>query len=146
MKIRALEPDDQAAWRLLWRGYLTFYEADIPDEITALTWSRLLDPAEPMHAAVAVDEDDTPIGVVHWLTHCSTWARNSYAYLEDLFVAPAIRGGGVGRALIEHVYAAAEAQGCAQVYWLTHETNETAMKLYDRIATKTGFRHYAKGF
>ncbi|HEY2661296.1 MAG TPA: GNAT family N-acetyltransferase [Caulobacteraceae bacterium] len=144
VRIRPLAAADHADWLLLWQGYLTFYAADIPGDITALTWSRLLDPAEPMHAAVAVDADNAPIGFVHWLTHRSTWARNSYAYLEDLFVAPAIRGGGVGQALTEHVYAAAEVEGCAQVYWLTHETNETAMKLYDRVATKTGFRHYAK--
>ena len=147
VQIRPLVPEDREAWLALWRGYLTFYEADIPDDITALTWSRLLDPAEPMHAAVAAATPEAPpIGFVHWLTHRSTWARTSYAYLEDLFVDPALRGTGAGRALIEHVYAAAQAAGCPQVYWLTHETNRTAMALYDKVAVKTGFRHYAKGF
>ena len=142
--IRPLEPADHAAWLKLWDGYLTFYRADIPDEVTALTWSRLLDPAEPMHAAVAVGLDGAPAGLVHWTTHRSTWARTSYAYLEDLFVSPDLRGGGAGRALIEHVYAWAAEAGCAQVYWLTHETNTTARQLYDRIAERTGFLHYAK--
>ncbi len=143
--IRPLRPDDHAAWLDLWRGYLTFYTADVPDAVTALTWSRLLDPAEPVHGAVAASaKGGAPIGFVHWLTHRSTWARTSYAYLEDLFVTPTVRGGGAGRALIEHVYAAAEAAGCAQVYWLTHETNTSARALYDRIATRTGFLHYAK--
>ncbi len=144
IQIRPLSADDHAAWRRLWQGYLTFYEADIPDDITTLTWSRLLDPAEPMHAAVAVASDDGPVGLVHWITHRSTWSRSAYAYLEDLFVDPALRGGGVGRALIEHVYAAAKAEDCSQVYWLTHETNRAAMALYDRVAIRTGFGQYAK--
>jgi len=143
--VRPLEPADHPAWLELWRGYLTFYQADIPHEVTALTWARFLDPAEPIHAAVAIpSESAPPIGLVHWLTHRSTWARTSYAYLEDLFVAPGVRGGGVGRALIEHVYAEAKAQDCTQVYWLTHQTNTTAQALYDRIATRTGFIHFAK--
>ena len=142
--VRPLATGDHEQWLELWRGYLTFYKAEVADEITALTWSRLLDPTEPVHGLAAIDEAGRLVGFVHWLTHRSTWARTSYAYLEDLFVAPTVRGGGVGRALIERVYAAAKAEGCAQVYWLTHETNAAAMALYDRIATRTGFVHYAK--
>ena len=142
--IRPLAAGDHDAWLELWRGYLTFYKADIADDVTALTWSRLLDPAEPMHAAVATDEAGRLVGFVHWLTHRSSWARTAYAYLEDLFVAPGARAGGAGRALIEHVYTEAKAAGCPQVYWLTHETNTTARALYDRIAQRTGFLHYAK--
>lgn len=143
--VRPLEAADQAAWRDLWAGYITFYEADVPEAVSALTWERLFDPAEPLHGAVATLEGDpTPIGLVHWLTHRSTWSATTYAYLEDLFVSPTVRGGGVGRALIEHVYDWARGQNCTQVYWLTHQTNTTAMALYDRIATRTGFVHYAK--
>lgn len=76
------------------------------------------------------------------VTHPSTWATTDYCYLEDLFVAPGVRGGGVGRALIAHVRAWAEQQGAAKVYWLTAETNTTARGLYDRLATRSGMIHY----
>ena len=141
--VRPLEPGDHDAWDPLWRGYLTFYETVIPDEVRAVTWRRLLDPAEPMKGAVAL-RDGIAVGIVHHIRHRSCWTVGDYVYLQDLFVAQSERGGGVGRALIEHVYAAARAAGCARVHWLTHETNRTAMKLYDRIADRSGFVQYRK--
>ena len=75
----------------------------------------------------------------------ATWTTTDYCYLEDLFVAPSARGGGVGRALIEHVHAWAAEHGSAKVYWLTAESNTTARALYDRVATRTGMIHYQVG-
>ena len=141
--IRPLAQADQAAWWPLWRGYLAFYEAAIPDDVGAITWGRLLDPAEAMGGALAWD-GARAVGLVHHIRHRSCWTVGDYLYLQDLFVAEGTRGGGVGRALIEHVYAAAEAQGCSRVHWLTHETNTDAMKLYDRIADRSGFVQYRK--
>ncbi len=48
----------------------------------------------------------------------------------------------MGRALIEYVYAQAEAMGCGRVYWLTHQTNAQAMRLYDTLAERSGFVQY----
>jgi GNAT superfamily N-acetyltransferase len=84
------------------------------------------------------------VGLVHHIRHRSCWTAGDYCYLQDLFVAPAARHAGVGRKLIEHVYALAAREGCARVYWLTHETNSVAMLLYDRIAKRTGFIQYRK--
>lgn len=95
-----------------------------------------------MHGAIARDDDGTAVGIVHWLTHPATWTTTDYCYLEDLFVAPDVRGGGVGRALIAHVRAWAEKNGSAKVYWLTAESNSTARALYDRVASRTGMIHY----
>jgi GNAT superfamily N-acetyltransferase len=139
--IRALTPADHAAWLPLWRAYQVFYKVDLPDAATTALWSRLLDPAEPVHGALAWD-GDTAVGLAQWLTHRSTWSVADLCYLNDLFVIPNLRGGGVGRRLIEYVYVWAEAAGCARVYWLTHDTNVTARALYDRVATRTGFIHY----
>ncbi len=83
-----------------------------------------------------------PIGFVNWLTHPSTWSHGPYCYLEDLFVHPDARGAGTGAALIEHVRSWAEQSGCDKVYWLTQKGNDTARKLYDRVADDTGFVHY----
>ena len=144
-EIRPLAPADRDAWLPLWRGYIEFYESEVPDEQTALTWNRLLDPQFPIHGAVATDDDGRTIGFVHWLTHAATWSAAPYVYLEDLFVAPDTRGTGAGRALIAHVTEWAREHGAAKVYWLTQETNTTARALYDRVATHTGFVHYEIG-
>lgn len=141
-EIRALTPADRDAWLPLWRSYIEFYESEVADEQTALTWNRLLDPQFALHGAVATDASARPIGFVHWLTHPATWSAAPYCYLEDLFVAPDARGSGAGRALIAHVSDWARENGCAKVYWLTQETNATARALYDRVATHTGFVHY----
>jgi GNAT superfamily N-acetyltransferase len=143
--IRPLAPADRDAWLPLWRGYLAFYESELSDEQTALTWHRLLDPQFPIHGALATDDAGGAVGFVHWLTHAATWSAGPYCYLEDLFVRPDTRGTGAGRALIAHVTDWAREQGAAKVYWLTQESNATARGLYDRVATSTGFVHYEIG-
>ena len=141
--IYALRPQDHSAWLPLWRGYQSFYEVDIPSEVSALTWARLLDPDEPVAGALAWS-GSAAVGLVHHIRHRSCWTAGDYCYLQDLFVSPAFRGLGIGRKLIEHVYAEASRQGCSRVYWLTHETNATAMRLYDRVAERSGFVQYRK--
>jgi GNAT superfamily N-acetyltransferase len=131
--ISALRKNDHDAWMPLWRGYQAFYETDIAAAVSAVTWARLLDPSEPMDGALAW-RGSTAIGLVHYIEHRSCWTSGNYCYLQDLFVAPDLRGGGVGRALIEHVYEKARERGCSRVYWLTHQTNTDAMKLYGRVA------------
>jgi GNAT superfamily N-acetyltransferase len=139
--IRAIETGDREAWTELWKAYLAFYETVLPDDVYASTWSRLLDPDEPTWGALAL-QDGVPVGLVHWLYHRSNWSIVDSCYLQDLFVAPTGRGSGHGRALIEHVAADATALGCSRIYWTTHETNKTAMQLYDRLASQSGFVQY----
>ncbi len=139
--VRALTQADHDAWLPLWRAYQVFYQSDIPAETSRVSFARMLDPAEPVFGALA-EVDGRPVGLAHWLTHRTTWSVADFCYLNDLFVEPELRGKGVGRALIEHVYAHAAASGCAQVYWLTHQTNTTAQRLYDSIADRTGFIHF----
>ena len=143
MKIRMAHEDDFAQWVTLWKGYQVFYKTNIAEATTDTTWSRFLDPAEPMYCAVA-EVDGKLIGMVHYIFHRSCWTEGDYVYLQDLFAAPELRGKGVGRALIEHVYAVAKAQGGSRVWWLTHETNSDAMHLYDKMADKSGFIQYRK--
>ncbi len=143
LTLRNLTPEDHHLWLPLWRGYQQFYQAEIPEETTRTTWARILDPREPVLGAMAF-AGDRAVGMVHWLYHRSCWSVGNNCYLQDLFVIPDHRGSGIGRQLIEHVFAAARNVGCAKVYWLTHETNAKAMLLYDRIAQRTGFIHYEK--
>ena len=143
MKIRLAQKQDYPQWLPLWKGYQAFYKISIAEPVTQTTLARFMDPAEPMHCAVA-ELDGLLVGVVHYIMHRSCWTEGDYIYLQDLFTAPDVRGKGIGRALIEHVYAAAKAQGCSRVHWLTHESNTDAMKLYDNIAEKSGFIQYRK--
>jgi GNAT superfamily N-acetyltransferase len=135
--------DDFAQWVTLWKGYQVFYKTNIAEVTTDTTWSRFLDPAEPMYCAVA-EVNGKLIGMVHYIQHRSCWTSGDYMYLQDLFVDQDIRGQGVGRLLIEHVYTAAKQAGSSRVWWLTHESNDHAMLLYDRIADKSGFLQYRK--
>ncbi|MBP2315693.1 GNAT family N-acetyltransferase [Azospirillum soli] len=143
IRVRPLEAADYETWLPLWHGYQAFYKTDIPEETTRVTWNRFLNPGEPMFGALAFDGDKA-VGLVHWIYHRSCWTVGDYCYLQDLFVAEGRRGGGLGRTLIEYVYDTAKAAGCSRVHWLTHETNTDAMKLYDRIADRSGFVQYRK--
>ena len=141
--IREVVPADFPAWSVLWDGYNRFYEREVPAEITALTWARFLDPAEPMFALVA-EQDRKLLGVTHFLFHRSTTLSGPTCYLQDLFTVAEARRRGVGRQLIEAVCARARQSGASRVYWQTHETNATARRLYDRVAERTGFVIYRK--
>jgi len=146
-RVRPATRDDYDRWLPLWHGYNAFYgrsgDTALAPEITAATWDRFSDPYEPMFALVA-EQGGVLLGLTHYLLHRSTTSLLPSLYLQDLFTTTEARGKGVGRALIEAVYAAARAQGLPRVYWQTHETNETAMTLYDRIAEKSGFLVYRK--
>jgi GNAT superfamily N-acetyltransferase len=149
MTIRTVRREDFAAWQKLWDGYNAFYGRSgttaLPAEVTQTTWSRFFDVYEPMHALVA-ESAGALLGLTHFLYHRSTIALGPVCYLQDLFTVEAARGHGVGRALIESVYERARAAGSSRVYWQTHETNATAMRLYDRIAEKSGFLVYRRLF
>ncbi len=145
--VRDIQPSDLAQWKPLWDGYNAFYGREgpgaLPDEITQRTWARFFDGYEPVHALVA-EQAGRLVGIVHYIFHRSTIALGPNCYLQDLFTLPSARGKGVGRALIEEVYRRAKLAGSSRVYWHTHETNATAMMLYDGVAEKSGFVVYRK--
>lgn len=145
--VRPVRRDDFDSWLPLWDGYNAFYgrsgETALAPEITRATWTRFFDAYEPMWALVA-EQDGQILGLVHYLFHRSTIALQPSCYLQDLFTVAAARGKGVGRALIEAVYAEAAKAGIPRVYWQTHETNAAAMRLYDQVAEKSGFVVYRR--
>jgi GNAT superfamily N-acetyltransferase len=144
LTIRQVVPADFAQWQILWHGYNRFYGRDsVAVEITETTWARFFDAHEPMHALVA-ERDGKLLGLVHYLFHRSTSQIELTCYLQDLFTNEAARGQGVGHALIEAVYEQAKIAGSPRVYWLTQENNVTARKLYDKVATYSGFIVYSK--
>jgi ribosomal protein S18 acetylase RimI-like enzyme len=143
VRVRPLRLDDRAVWTQLWRGYLDFYKTQLGDAQYALTWQRIHDPAEPQFGYVA-EVGSSVEGLVHIIFHRSGWTDAASCYLQDLYVNPQTRGTQVGKAMIDHAFRVAQAAGSAGVYWLTHETNTYAMRLYDRVAIKTGFVQYRK--
>ena len=143
VQIKPATAADHDQWLPLWQAYLTFYNTELPAEVSESTWQRFLDPAEPTQLAIAW-QGDKAVGIVQFIYHRSNWSIGNSCYLQDLFVSPEIRGTGAGRLLIEHVYATARDNQCAKVHWLTHETNATAIQLYERIAERPGFIQFRK--
>lgn len=145
--IRPIAQEDYAAWRPLWDGYNAFYgrhgDTALPEPITQASWQRFFDPAEPVFALVA-EEGGSVVGLAHYLFHRSMTKIGPVCYLSDLFTAPALRGKGVGRALIEGVCAQARTAGAARVYWQTHESNAAGRLLYDQVAKHHGFIVYSR--
>ncbi len=141
LEIRPLRPEERSVWEPLWQGYLAFYGVSVAPDVTETTWARFHDPAEPMHAFGGF-LDGRLVGIVHLIFHRSTWTIGPYCYLQDLFTSEEARGKGVGKALIEAVTDRARAEGASRVYWLTHESNAPARRLYDKVAERPGFIQY----
>lgn len=142
--IRPLRTGDEAAWRALWTDYLAFYKTGVPEAVYASTFARLTgDDAQDFQGLVA-EQDGEIVGLVHYLFHRHCWRIENVCYLQDLYAAPAVRGTGIGRKLIEAVYDAADKAGAPTVYWLTQDDNATGRQLYDRVGQLTNFIKYQR--
>lgn len=144
LTIRPLAPADHAEWRRLWTRYLEFYETSVPEAVYETYWTRLLGDDPQDYSGLIAETDGRAVGLTHYLFHRHGWKVENVCYLQDLYVDPDVRGTGAGRALIEAVYEAADKAGCPSVYWLTQDFNQTARRLYDRIATVTPFIKYQR--
>ena len=147
LSVRFVVREDYEQWLPLWDGYNAFYGRSgataLSPEITRMTWARFFDAYEPVHGLVA-ESDGHLLGLTHYLFHRSTTAIEPVCYLQDLFTSNAERGRGIGRALITRVYEQAQRAGSSRVYWQTHQTNLTAMRLYDKVAEHSGFVVYRR--
>jgi GNAT superfamily N-acetyltransferase len=145
--IRAVTAKDYDRWIPLWDGYNAFYGRSgataLDPGITQMTWNRFFDESELVFCIVA-EAGENLVGIAHYLFHRSTTAIQPVCYLQDLYTVPEIRGKGIGRSLIKEIYMKAGKAGSSRVYWMTHETNETAMKLYNDVAERSGFIVYRK--
>jgi GNAT superfamily N-acetyltransferase len=144
VEIVRLGAEDRERWGELWSEYQTFYGVEITANATRATWERIgsgrihaFGARKPMAATTRL------MGIAHFLFHEDTWSTSPACYLQDLYVDPQVRGSGCGRLLISAVAAAASAAGAGSPYWLTHESNAVARRLYDRLATNHGFIQYA---
>ncbi len=142
--IRQLTEDDQADWRALWCSYLEYYESSVSEQVYERTFERLLNTDRPQQNGLIAVHDGKAVGLVHYIYHAHNWRLEDVCYLQDLYADPSVRGKGVGRALIEAVYKAADLNGTPSVYWLTQDFNATARRLYDHVANLTPFIKYQR--
>ena len=147
LRVRPIRPADYSGWLPLWSGYNAFYgrlgATALPDAVTASTWQRFFDPAEPVFGLVA-EQGDRIVGLTHYLFHRSTTRIELTCYLQDLFTESGLRGQGIGRALIQAVCEQAKVENVVRVYWQTHESNAAGRRLYDKVAKHLGFIVYAR--
>ncbi len=135
---RELRETDYEQWRPLWDGYLSFYEHELSEEQTALTWKRFFDPSFNFHAFV-LEQDGEVVGIAHCSYTVSTWNDKPDLYLEDLFVKSSVRRGGIGSQLILGCAEFARVNGAGRLHWLTHKDNATAQSVYRKLASQSEF-------
>jgi GNAT superfamily N-acetyltransferase len=141
IQIAPLRVEERSRWSELWGAYQRFYGIELSHQVTDSTWQRIH--AGRIHALGAREANDRLVGIAHFLYHEDTWSTAPACYLQDLYVDETLRGRGCGRRLIDAVDAAARTAGANGPYWLTHETNTVAQRLYDRLAQNQGFLHYS---
>ena len=144
LKIRPLGIEDRSEWAQMWSDYLSFYDTEVAPEVYETTFARLINPANRVQNALVAELDGPAVGLVHYIYHAHNWRVEDVCYLQDLYAKESVRGQGIGRALIEAVYAAADANGTPNVYWMTQDFNANARLLYDRIGTLTPFIKYSR--
>ncbi|MEP1935060.1 MAG: GNAT family N-acetyltransferase [Paracoccaceae bacterium] len=144
IRIRPLRDDDRTEWTEMWTDYLAYYETTLPQDIYQSTFARLLGDDPRDFNGLVAEKDGRLLGLTHFVYHRHGWKIEDVCYLQDLYARPESRGSGVGRALIEAVYAIAERDGAPSVYWLTQDFNETARRLYDHVGVLTPFIKYQR--
>jgi len=132
IKIRPIELGDKDRWLELFKEYIVFYKSSLSNEQFELTWQRIN--SEFNIKGLVAEVENKIVGFTHYIWRPSTWEVEDFCYLEDLYVDPKNRKGGVGRALIKAVEEIAIAKGSKRLYWTTAPDNETARKLYDKVA------------
>jgi GNAT superfamily N-acetyltransferase len=141
--VRDMARTDRADWDRMWSGYCAHYGVSLPAADNDELWRRLTDADGAMAALIAVDAGATrPIGFAHFILRPHTFSARMVCYLEDLWVDPAMRGGGVGRRLIEALIARGRERGWRRLYWHTEADNAVARTLYDRIVPVTEYVRY----
>ena len=152
VNIRPLQARDRDQWRALFQQYLLptvynerrgFYLTRPPESLLSVTFNRLVDPMRQPYAIVAV-KSDRIVGFANYLFHPSSWSMTDVCYLEDLYVEATMRRVGVGRALVQGVYTAADAAHAGAVHWVTHQSNSAARALFESTAHCTGFLRYER--
>jgi GNAT superfamily N-acetyltransferase len=128
---------DKAGWRRLYDGYTAFYKMPTNDEIADRVWGWINDPADSVEALVARTQEGRVVGLAHFRSMPRPLNGSTAGFLDDLFVDPGFRGGGVADRLIAAVAALGRKRGWTVIRWLTADDNYRARGVYDRHAKRT---------
>lgn len=140
-----MQPSDEAQWRVLWDGYNSFYGVAVDADVTSALWRRLTTPDDIVFGRVAEDAYGLS-GFALCVLHPYTWGTSPACLLEDLYVDPRRRGGGVGRSLVDSLILEAKTRRWARLYWHTRQDNAAARRLYDSYTASDGFVRYILSF
>lgn len=140
--IRPLAPIDRPTWEILFTAYAEFYKTTIPDGGFEAVWGWIFDPHNNFWCDVA-EMDGKIVGFTQYQLMHRSLGGSMVCYLSDLYVNPDVRGGGIGRAMIDHVIAFAQSKGLTNVRWLTQDFNYVGRRLYDTYQPKSDFILYS---
>jgi ribosomal protein S18 acetylase RimI-like enzyme len=141
VRVRPVRVGDEVAWRRLFTAYREFYDLTPDETVVDRVWAWLQDEEVEVRGLVA-EQDGAVVGIAHHRRFHRPSSGTVGTYLDDLFVDPAARGSGAGRALLDHLARAARADGRSVVRWITAEDNLVARSLYDSVATATRWVTY----
>ncbi len=121
--------------RVVYVSPLKALAVDVAENLQKPLAGALFRPDPRVHAHVA-EMDGQVVGIAVWFLSFSTWTGRHSLYLEDIFVDPGVRGGGVGRALMRRLAVEAAARGCARMEWSVLDWNQPAMAFYRSIGAR----------
>ena len=136
-KLRAAEPRDVPALVGLISELAAFEHLSHLLRLTPETLAPHLFGERPVVEAVVadalIDGDRRVVGFALYFTNFSTFLAQPGLYLEDLYVQPACRGAGIGKALLSHLGALAVARGYGRFEWSVLDWNENAIRFYEKM-------------
>lgn len=139
---RPLTPADRPSWERLFGAYCRFYEVEPTPEHLETVWGWTQQGEIEALVAVAADGGGEPVGLAHLRPYVRPVRGVRGGYLDDLFVAPEVRGSGVVEALFAGIRELAAARGWGSVRWITAADNQRARAAYERLAQRTEWVTY----
>lgn len=137
--IRAIQKDDWHSWCHLYKKYLDFYKTSLIQEQLYTVWDWIFD--HKIYCYVATQENNL-VGLVHFREFLRPIKATAGVFMDDLYVEPECRGQGIGQALIKWVETFAQRREIPVIRWITHAENHQAMKMYDKVASRTQWVTY----
>ena len=128
-------------WRQMFVDFAILHDVSPTPEGVARTWGWLCDPTHPETGLIVRVRDDV-VGFVHYRLQPSALRGTQILYLDDLFIAEAHRGSGVGDDMMYRLREIAQTHGCSAIRLDTHATNKRASRFYKRHAKNTNWTTY----
>lgn len=136
ISVREAVHSDAATILRFIRELAEYEKASHEVEATLETLSESLFGERSVTRALICEKDGEPIGAAIWFFNYSTWQARNGLYLEDLYVTPAARGLGAGKALLKRLAQIALENGCGRFEWSVLDWNEPSIRVYEAIGAE----------